>query len=119
VLTMIVKAAPLLATILCRWLGRLAIPIGDADSVAEDAMLVDILSLDSLSVKGSVGVESNVTEGSYGRSGWSQLQPVPSRLGVSGQDSEEGAPENHGPRTPEHDPTRANGSNVPQISLGP
>lgn len=28
--TMIVKAAPLFATILCRWLGRLAIPIGDA-----------------------------------------------------------------------------------------
>jgi hypothetical protein len=26
---MIVKAAPLLATILCRWLGRLAMPIGE------------------------------------------------------------------------------------------
>jgi hypothetical protein len=32
--TMIVKAAPLFATILCRWLGRLAIPIGDALSAA-------------------------------------------------------------------------------------
>jgi hypothetical protein len=28
-LTMIVNAAPLFATILCRWFGRLAIPIGD------------------------------------------------------------------------------------------
>jgi hypothetical protein len=31
---MMVKAAPLFATILCRWLGRLAMPMGDADSAA-------------------------------------------------------------------------------------
>ncbi len=37
-LTMIVKAAPLLATILCRWLGRLAMPIGEALSAVAGAM---------------------------------------------------------------------------------
>ena len=37
---MIVKAAPLFATILCRWLGRLAMPIGEAaDSAGGGAML--------------------------------------------------------------------------------
>lgn len=37
-----VKAAPLFATILCRWLGRLAIPIGDADSaVCAGAIAID------------------------------------------------------------------------------
>lgn len=35
--TMIVKAAPRLATILCRWLGKLAMPIGDALSAVVDA----------------------------------------------------------------------------------
>jgi len=38
-LTMMVKAAPLLATILCRWLGRLAIPIGEALSALAGAIL--------------------------------------------------------------------------------
>ncbi len=37
--TMIVKAAPLLATILCRWLGKLAMPIGDALSAAVGGIL--------------------------------------------------------------------------------
>jgi len=37
--TMIVKAAPLFATILCRWLGRLAIPMGDALSAAGGAIV--------------------------------------------------------------------------------
>lgn len=32
--TIIVKAAPLFATILCRWLGRLAMPMRDEESVA-------------------------------------------------------------------------------------
>jgi hypothetical protein len=37
---MIVKAAPLFATILCRWLGRLAMPIGvAADSAGGGAIL--------------------------------------------------------------------------------
>lgn len=36
--TIIVKAAPLLATILCRWLGRLAMPIGEALSVVAGAI---------------------------------------------------------------------------------
>jgi hypothetical protein len=39
---MIVKAAPLFATILCRWLGRLAIPIGDALSTALPAGIVKV-----------------------------------------------------------------------------
>jgi hypothetical protein len=38
ILTMIVNAAPLLATILCRWLGRLAMPIGDALSAVAGAI---------------------------------------------------------------------------------
>lgn len=38
--TIIVNAAPLFATILCRWLGRLAMPMGEADSTLEGAMLV-------------------------------------------------------------------------------
>jgi hypothetical protein len=37
-LTIIVKAAPLFATILCRWLGKLAMPIGDALSAAAGAI---------------------------------------------------------------------------------
>lgn len=37
-LTMIVKAAPLFATILCRWLGRLAMPMGEADSTGAGAI---------------------------------------------------------------------------------
>ena len=37
--TMIVKAAPRLATILCRWLGRLAMPIGEALSAVAGAIL--------------------------------------------------------------------------------
>jgi len=37
---MMVKAAPRFATILCRWLGKLAIPIGEADSAAAGAMTV-------------------------------------------------------------------------------
>ena len=41
---MIVKAAPLFATILCRWLGRFAIPIGDALSAVGGAMMVNISS---------------------------------------------------------------------------
>jgi len=45
VLTIIVKAAPLFATILCRWLGRLAIPIGDADSVGAGATFAAIESM--------------------------------------------------------------------------
>lgn len=38
--TIIVKAAPRLATILCLWLGRLAIPIGEALSAVAGAMFV-------------------------------------------------------------------------------
>lgn len=37
--TMMVKPAPRLATILCRWLGRLAMPIGEALSAAAGAIL--------------------------------------------------------------------------------
>jgi len=37
-LTIIVNAAPLFATILCRWLGKLAMPIGDALSAAAGAI---------------------------------------------------------------------------------
>lgn len=51
VLTMMVKAAPLFATILCRWLGRFAMPIGDADSIAAGAMVLawaDIRSVSTL-----------------------------------------------------------------------
>ena len=36
---MIVKPAPRLATILCRWLGRLAMPMGEALSGAVGAIL--------------------------------------------------------------------------------
>lgn len=37
---MIVKAAPLFATILCRWLGRFAMPMGEAaDSAGGGAMV--------------------------------------------------------------------------------
>ena len=39
--TMIVKAAPLLATILCLWLGRFAIPMGDALSEVGGAIMDD------------------------------------------------------------------------------
>jgi hypothetical protein len=39
ILTIIVKAAPLFATILCRWLGRLAMPIGEALSAVAEAIL--------------------------------------------------------------------------------
>lgn len=35
---MIVKAAPRFATILCLWLGKLAMPMGEALSVAAGAM---------------------------------------------------------------------------------
>lgn len=39
--TIIVKAAPLFATILCRWFGRFAIPIGlSLSAVAEDIVKV-------------------------------------------------------------------------------
>ena len=38
--TMMVKAAPRFATILCRWLGRLAMPIGEADSAVAGAILI-------------------------------------------------------------------------------
>lgn len=34
-----VKPAPRFATILCRWLGRLAMPIGEALSAAAEAIL--------------------------------------------------------------------------------
>jgi hypothetical protein len=37
--TMMVKAAPLFATILCRWLGKFAIPIGDALSAVGGAIM--------------------------------------------------------------------------------
>lgn len=37
--TIIVNAAPLFATILCRWLGRFAIPIGVALSAAGGAII--------------------------------------------------------------------------------
>lgn len=37
-LTIIVNAAPLLATILCRWFGRLAMPMGEALSAVAGAM---------------------------------------------------------------------------------
>ena len=37
--TIIVKPAPRLATILCRWLGRLAMPMGEALSAAGGAMV--------------------------------------------------------------------------------
>ena len=36
---MIVKAAPLFATILCRWFGRFAIPMGDALSAVGGAIV--------------------------------------------------------------------------------
>ncbi len=36
---MMVKAAPRLATILCRWFGRLAMPIGEALSAVAGAMV--------------------------------------------------------------------------------
>lgn len=41
---MIVKAAPRFATILCRWLGRLAMPMGDAadSAVGAGAMAIDL-----------------------------------------------------------------------------
>ena len=39
ILTIIVKAAPLFATILCRWLGRLAMPIGEALSAVAEAIV--------------------------------------------------------------------------------
>jgi hypothetical protein len=39
---MMVKAAPRFATILCRWLGRLAMPMGEGDSAAAGAMLCDV-----------------------------------------------------------------------------
>lgn len=38
--TIIVKAAPLLATILCRWFGKLAMPIGDALSAVAGGMVI-------------------------------------------------------------------------------
>lgn len=38
--TIMVKAAPRFATILCLWFGRLAMPIGDAASVMAGAMVV-------------------------------------------------------------------------------
>jgi hypothetical protein len=53
--TMIVKAAPLFATILCRWLGRLAIPIGDALSAVGDIVgMVMGQSDDQDSMKGRI-----------------------------------------------------------------
>lgn len=39
--TIIVKLAPRLATILCRWLGKLAMPIGEALSAGAGAILTD------------------------------------------------------------------------------
>lgn len=45
--TMMVKAAPLLATILWRWLGRFAIPMGDALSEVGGA-IVDKRVADSI-----------------------------------------------------------------------
>jgi hypothetical protein len=36
---MMVKAAPRFATILCLWFGRLAMPIGEADSIEAGAIL--------------------------------------------------------------------------------
>lgn len=39
ILTIIVNAAPRFATILCRWFGRLAMPIGEADSIDAGAIL--------------------------------------------------------------------------------
>ena len=39
---MIVKAAPLFATILCRWFGRLAMPIGDAESAAAGGAILGL-----------------------------------------------------------------------------
>lgn len=38
---MMVKPAPRFATILCRWLGRLAMPIGEALSAAGGAIVED------------------------------------------------------------------------------
>ena len=38
VLTIIVNAAPRFATILCLWFGRLAMPIGEADSMLAGAI---------------------------------------------------------------------------------
>lgn len=43
--TMIVKAAPLFATILCLWLGRFAIPIGDELSGAGAIVVVIFFDL--------------------------------------------------------------------------
>ena len=49
--TMMVKAAPLLATILWRWLGRFAIPIGDALSevggAIADSRVADSIAFES------------------------------------------------------------------------
>lgn len=42
---MIVKAAPRFATILCRWLGKLAMPIGDADSIVAGAIVTVVFAL--------------------------------------------------------------------------
>ncbi len=39
--TIIVKPAPRFATILCRWLGKLAMPIGEALSAGAGAILTD------------------------------------------------------------------------------
>jgi len=96
---MIVKAAPLFATILCRWLGRLAIPIGDADSVAEGAMLPDIVSILVLATGfGGYWVGCNR------RQIWQEWLTAAATCAFQFRGfaiSEEGAPENHGPGTPE------------------
>jgi hypothetical protein len=39
---MTVNEAPLFATILCRWLGKLAMPIGDAFSALEGAIVCEL-----------------------------------------------------------------------------
>lgn len=46
--TMMVKLAPRLATILCRWLGRLAMPMGEALSGAGGAMAEEISSKEGI-----------------------------------------------------------------------
>ena len=43
--TIIVKAAPLFATILCRWFGRLAMPIGEALSAETGGMVARLCGI--------------------------------------------------------------------------
>jgi len=106
---MIVKAAPLFATILCRWLGRLAIPIGEADSVADCAMLLAIQSMSMCSTK-TTREQVLVIWWRYDRCGRAAgaMRALSSSvsLGVLRKVR----------WTPDHDQSQTNGRRVPQIS---